>query len=240
MMKFGYFDDKNKEYVATTPCTPIKWCNYVGTLGFGGLVDSNGGILLCKGDPALNRITKYIAQLPNSEFKGSTIYLKVTDASGKQEIFSPFFTPTLKPLDKFENHTGLSYTRIISEAFGVRCEVTFFVPSDDEVLLQDIRVANISGEELHIDVVPVIEFTHFDALKQLLNADWVPQTMTLKAHQDGEHTVLEQYAFMKRDYAVNLVTADRPVTSFDGDRTQFLGEYGYGSWAAPRPSLKLS
>lgn len=234
MMKFGYFDDKNKEYVATTPCTPIKWCNYVGTLGFGGLVDSNGGILLCKGDPALNRITKYIAQLPNSEFKGSTIYLKVTDASGKQEIFSPFFTPTLKPLDKFENHTGLSYTRIISEAFGVRCEVTFFVPSDDEVLLQDIRVTNISGKELHVDVVPVIEFTHFDALKQLLNADWVPQTMTLKAHQDGEHTVLEQYAFMKRDYAVNLVTADRPVTSFDGDRAQFLGEYGYGSWAAPQ------
>ncbi|GAL14037.1 cellodextrin-phosphorylase [Vibrio astriarenae] len=32
MMKFGYFDDNNKEYVATTPCTPIKWCNYVGTL----------------------------------------------------------------------------------------------------------------------------------------------------------------------------------------------------------------
>ncbi|MGL6261218.1 GH36-type glycosyl hydrolase domain-containing protein [Vibrio sp. WXL210] len=234
MMKFGYFDDSNKEYVATTPCTPIKWCNYVGTLNFGGLVDSNGGVLLCKGDPALNRITKYIAQLPNSDFKGSTVYLKVKDSSGKEEVFSPFFTPTLKPLDKFENHTGLSYTRIVSEAFGVRCEVTFFVPSDEEVLLEDIKITNISGGELHVDVVPVFEFTHFDALKQLLNADWVPQTMTLKAHQHGEHTVLEQYAFMKRDYAVNLVTADRPATSFEGDRAKFLGEFGYGSWAAPQ------
>ncbi|MGR5119509.1 GH36-type glycosyl hydrolase domain-containing protein [Vibrio astriarenae] len=233
-MKFGYFDDNNKEYVATTPCTPIKWCNYVGTLNFGGLVDSNGGVLLCKGDPALNRITKYIAQLPNSDFKGSTVYLKVKDSSGKEEIFSPFFTPTLKPLDKFENHTGLSYTTIVSEAFGVRCEVTFFVPSDDEVLIEDIKVTNISDGELHVDVVPVFEFTHFDALKQLLNADWVPQTMTLKSHQHGEHTVLEQYAFMKRDYAVNLVTADRPVTSFEGDRAKFLGEFGYGSWAAPQ------
>ncbi|MGR5260590.1 GH36-type glycosyl hydrolase domain-containing protein [Vibrio astriarenae] len=233
-MKFGYFDDNNKEYVATTPCTPIKWCNYVGTLNFGGLVDSNGGVLLCKGDPALNRITKYIAQLPNSDFKGSTVYLKVKDSSGKEEIFSPFFTPTLKPLDKFENHTGLSYTTIVSEAFGVRCEVTFFVPSDDEVLIEDIKVTNISDGELHVDVVPVFEFTHFDALKQLLNADWVPQTMTLKSHQHGEHTVLEQYAFMKRDYAVNLVTADRPATSFEGDRAKFLGEFGYGSWAAPQ------
>ncbi|MDR9827727.1 glycosyl transferase [Vibrio sp. FNV 38] len=237
-MKFGYFDDNKKEYVATTPCTPIKWCNYVGTLDFGGLVDSNGGILLCKGDPALNRITKYIAQLPNSDFKGSTVYLKVKDGSGKEEIFSPFFTPTLKPLDKFENHTGLSYTRIVSEAYGVRCEVTFFVPSDDGVLIEDIKITNISDRELHVDVVPVFEFTHFDALKQLLNADWVPQTMTLKAHQHGEHTVLEQYAFMKRDYAVNLVTADRPATSFEGDRSAFLGEFGYGSWAAPQALTK--
>lgn len=233
-MKFGYFDDNNKEYIATTPCTPIKWCNYVGTLEFGGLVDSNGGVVLCKGDPALNRITKYIAQLPNSDFKGSTVYLKVTNREGNVEVFSPFYTPTLKPLEKFENHTGLSYTKIISEGYGVRCEVTLFVPKDAPVLLEDIKVTNISDEELHVDVVPVFEFTHFDALKQLVNADWVPQTMTLKAHQQASgHTVLEQYAFMKRDYAVNLMTADRPATSFDGDRQKFLGNMGYGSWAAP-------
>ncbi len=234
-MKFGYFDDNNKEYIATTPCTPIKWCNYVGTLDFGGLVDSNGGVLLCKGDPALNRITKYIAQLPNSDFKGSTLYLKVRDELGHTEVFSPFFTPTLKPLDKFENHTGLSYTTIVAEAFGVRCETTFFVPKQDHVLLQDITVTNISDRKLHVDVIPVFEFTHFDALKQLLNADWVPQTMTLNAHkQNSGHLVLEQYAFMKRDFAVNLLTADRIATSFDGDRQQFLGEFGYGSWSAPQ------
>ncbi|QMV16438.1 GH36-type glycosyl hydrolase domain-containing protein [Vibrio spartinae] len=233
-MKFGYFDDKNKEYVATTPCTPIKWCNYVGTLNFGGLVDSNGGILLCKEDPALNRITKYITQMPNADFKGSTLYLKVRHQNGEVTIFSPFYTPTLKPLDKFENHTGLSYTTIIAEAYGVRCESTFFVPKQDPVLLQDIKITNISGDDLHVDVIPVVEFTHFDALKQLVNADWVPQTMILKAHQQAQgHTVLEQYAFMKRDYAVNLLTADRPATSFDGDRQQFLGNHGYGSWAAP-------
>ncbi|MGL5408949.1 MAG: GH36-type glycosyl hydrolase domain-containing protein, partial [Shewanella sp.] len=233
-MKFGYFDDSTKEYIATTPCTPIKWCNYVGTLEFGGLVDSNGGVVLCKGDPALNRITKYIAQLPNSDFKGSTVYLKVTNRAGQVEVFSPFYTPTLKPLDKFENHTGLSYTKIVAEGYGVRCEVTLFVPKDAPVLLEDIKVTNLSDEELHVDVVPVFEFTHFDALKQLVNADWVPQTMTLKSHQQASgHTVLEQYAFMKRDYAVNLMTADRPATSFDGDRQKFLGNMGYGSWAAP-------
>jgi cellobiose phosphorylase len=233
-MKFGYFDDNKKEYIATTPCTPIKWCNYVGTLAFGGVVDSNGGVILCKGDPALNRITKYITQLPNSDFKGSTVYLKVTDRAGNIEVFSPFYTPTLKPLEKFENHTGLSYTKIIAEGYGVRCEATLFVPKNEPVLIEDIKITNLTDAELHVDVVPVFEFTHFDALKQLVNADWVPQTMTLNAHkQESGHTVLEQYAFMKRDYAVNLMTADRVATSFEGDRQTFLGNMGYGSWAAP-------
>ena len=33
-MKFGYFDDQNKEYVITTPQTPLPWINYLtGTPG---------------------------------------------------------------------------------------------------------------------------------------------------------------------------------------------------------------
>jgi len=232
-MKYGYFDDAAKEYVITTPKTPIKWINYVGTLKFGGIIDNTGGTLVCKQDPALNRITKYIAQMPSSDFKGSTVYLRVKDGD-KTEVFSPFFTPTLKPLDKFECHIGLSYTRWIVEAYGVRAQITVFVPAGEETLLQDIQVTNISGKDLEVDVVPVYEFTHFDALKQLTNADWVPQTMQLKAHkEESGHVVLEQYAFMKKETAVNYVSADRPVDSWDGDRKLFLGDNEYGSWQNP-------
>ena len=33
-MKYGYFDDKRKEYVITTPKTPLPWINYLGTEDF--------------------------------------------------------------------------------------------------------------------------------------------------------------------------------------------------------------
>ena len=33
-MKFGYFDDRNKEYVITTPQTPLPWINYLGSEDF--------------------------------------------------------------------------------------------------------------------------------------------------------------------------------------------------------------
>jgi len=87
-MKYGYFDDQTREYVITNPRTPVKWINYVGTLAFGGFVDHTGGLLLCKGDPALNRITKYIPQLPGSQFKGHTLYLRKRTSQGSQ-VFSP-------------------------------------------------------------------------------------------------------------------------------------------------------
>jgi len=96
-MNYGHFDDEHREYVITTPKTPVKWINYIGTLAFGGFVDHTGGALLCKGDPALNRITKYIPQMPASDFKGTTLYLRIRHASGGYQVFSPFFTPTLDP-----------------------------------------------------------------------------------------------------------------------------------------------
>lgn len=231
-MRYGYFSDEHREYRITSPFTPIKWCNYVGTLAFGGIVDHTGGALICKGDPALNRISKYISQMPASDFKGTTVYVRWQKPDGSYEIYSPFFTPTLKDLDRYECQVGLSYSRFVSEYQGIRTEITVFVPRDGQVFLQDIVVENL-GDARSIDVIPVVEFTHFDALKQLTNADWVPQTMTLKAHRQGAHCVLEQYAFMKRDTAVNYFTANRSVSSFDGDRKTFLGRHEYGSWQKP-------
>src|SRR5512138_1530767 len=121
-MNYGYFDDPNREYVITNPRTPTKWINYIGTLQFGGFVDHTGGALICKNDPTFNRITKYIQQMPSSDFKGETLYLRIPSPNraerraapeveagrgvrrrsepveageGHYLVFSPFFVPTL-------------------------------------------------------------------------------------------------------------------------------------------------
>ena len=59
------------EYVITDPRTPVKWINYIGTLAFGGFVDHTGGAALCANDPALNRITRYVTQMPAGDFRGT-------------------------------------------------------------------------------------------------------------------------------------------------------------------------
>ena len=37
-MKFGHFDDDAREYVITTPRTPLPWINYLGSEAFFSLV----------------------------------------------------------------------------------------------------------------------------------------------------------------------------------------------------------
>ena len=254
-MNYGYFDDPNREYVITNPRTPTKWINYIGTLQFGGFVDHTGGALICKNDPTFNRITKYIQQMPSSDFKGETLYLRIqpsapeehrdysersderssrsADEAHRYTVFSPFFVPTLDAFDKYECRVGLGYTRILSEFHGIRTEVTIFVPINASVEVRDIRITNISNQPFEVDAIPVLEYTHPDALKQFTNADWIPQTMTSKAVRDSDCVVLVQYPFMSRDLRVNYFTSNLPVSSFETDRKKFLGDNEYGTWAKP-------
>jgi cellobiose phosphorylase len=239
-MNYGYFDDKKKEYVITNPKTPVKWINYVGTLAFGGLIDHTGGSIITKGDPSLNRIVKYIPQLPSSDFKGETLYLRMKTASG-YKVFSPFFVPTLDVYDRYECHVGLGYQKIISEFYNIRTEVTIFVPLGANVVLRDIKITNLSDHPIEIDVIPVVEFTHFDALKQYTNADWVPQTMTVDAERNSDgYITLRQYAFMKKVYENNFFTSNYPVDSFQTDRKLFLGDNEYGTWKNPLELQNIS
>ena len=58
-MKFGYFDDKNREYVITSPKTPYPWINYLGTHGFFSLISNTAGGYCFYKDARLRRITRY-------------------------------------------------------------------------------------------------------------------------------------------------------------------------------------
>ncbi|MCD1654293.1 glycosyl transferase [Treponema zuelzerae] len=236
-MAYGFFDDPRREYVITNPRTPVKWINYVGNLSFGGFIDHTGGSQLCKGDPALNRITKYIPQLPASDFKGETAYIRVRkpgEPASSAKIDSPYWVPCLGTYEKFECRIGMYYTQWKTRIAGLDFDVLAFVPLGSTQLVRRYTVTNPGTEAVQADLVPVVEFSHFDALKQLTNADWVPQTMQSAALTvKNGRTAIAAYAFMKRDYAVNVFTASLPAESWETDRKRFLGDNEYGTWREP-------
>lgn len=231
-MNYGYFDNERQEYVITNPKTPVKWINYIGGLDFGGFVDHTGGALICKGDPALNRIVKYIPQLPSSSFKGETLYIRIKHENS-YELISPFFIPILTPYERYECRVGNGYCKFDTIISGIRTEVTVFIPMDSQREIRDIKVTNMRDGAVELDIIPLVEYSHFEAIKQFNNADWVPQTMQSQALKDGEYTILKQFAFMRKDTDVNYFTSNVPVSSFETDRRIFLGDNGYGTFMSP-------
>jgi cellobiose phosphorylase len=234
-MRYGYFDDAKREYVITDPKTPVKWINYIGQLSFGGFVDHTGGSVICKRDPSLNRILKYIPQMPSSDFKGETLYIRLKDKEGKYQVFSPYFVPTLTPYETYECRVGLGYSRFISEFYGIQFDIIVFVPINESRVIRDIKITNKNKYSVDIDAIPVVEYSHFEALMQLTNADWVPQTMQSRIHEEDNHLkVLTQFAFMKKNIRTNYFTSNLPISSFQSDRKLFLGANEYGSWVHPQ------
>ena len=58
-MKYGYFDDERKEYIITTPFTPLPWINYLGAEGFFSLISNTCGGYSFYRDAKLRRLTRY-------------------------------------------------------------------------------------------------------------------------------------------------------------------------------------
>ena len=42
-MQYGYFNEKEKEYVITRPDTPSAWANYLGSPEYGAIISNNAG-----------------------------------------------------------------------------------------------------------------------------------------------------------------------------------------------------
>jgi len=227
---FGHYDDVAREYVVTDPRTPTKWVNYLGTLDFGGFVDQTGGLNICKKDPANNRITGYKIDTPQNAMRGNTLYCRIKNDDGGYTIFSPFFVPTLTPYEKFECRMGTGYNKWVVRISGLEVEIKMFIPPGASQVVTDVKVRNVSApDHAQVDLIPLVEFSHPDALKNLTNADWVPQTMKGKAVGN----VITQYPHMAEGRRANFLTANHPMDSFTTDRNNFLGDHGYGTFAAP-------
>ena len=104
---FGYFDDKNREYVITDPATPFPWINYLGNEDFFGLISNTAGGYDFYKDAKFRRITRYRYNGVPMDAGGRYFYIN----DGK-DIWSPGWKPCKTPLDSYECRHGMNYTRI--------------------------------------------------------------------------------------------------------------------------------
>ncbi len=222
-MKFGFFDDANKEYVITTPKTPLPWINYLGSKDFFSLVSNTCGGYSFYKDAKLLRITRYRYNDIPADTNGKYYFIKDGDT-----VWNPGWQPSKTDLDAYECRHGMGYSKYVSSKNGVEASLLAFVPTGDACEVNRLALTNKSGAPKEISVFSYVEFCLWNAMDDMTNFQRNLSTGEVEViGSDIYHKT--EYRERRNHYAVFSVNAD--VDGFDTDRDTFLG--AYGSPAAP-------
>ena len=217
-MRFGHFDDQNKEYVITTPQTPLPWINYLGSEDFFSLVSNTAGGYSFYRDARLRRLTRYRYNSSPLDMDGHHIYIKDGDT-----VWNPGWQPTKTELDSYTCRHGLGYTILEGRKNGVTAQQELFVPKGDACELDRLILRNDSGTEKELDVFSYVEFCLWDAVDDSSNFQRNFSTGEVEVEGSAVYHKTE-YRERRDHYAV--FWANCPISSFDTSRDAFCGVYG--------------
>src|SRR5262245_47823677 len=158
-MRFGYFDDKAREYVITTPKTPYPWINYLGSENFFALISHQAGGYCFYRDARLRRLLRYRYNNVPTDLGGRYFYVR--EANG--EYWSPGFMPVKRELESFECRHGLGYTKITGAYQGLRAELTFLVPLGQTAEIHRVKLRNEGSARRAFTLFSFVEFCLWNA-----------------------------------------------------------------------------
>ncbi len=217
-MKFGAFDDARREYVITTPRTPLPWINYLGSEDFFTLLSNTAGGYSFYRDARLRRLTRYRYNNCPLDSEGFHIYIK-----DGETVWNPGWQPTQTELDSYLCRHGLGYTVLQGSKNGVTASQELFVPKGDTCLLMRVTVKNEGSAAKTVSVFPFVEFCLWDAMDDASNFQ--------RNYSTGEVEVVGSAIYHKTEYRERrdhyaVFWANREPKSFDTARDAFIGVYG--------------
>ena len=227
-MNFGYFDDTNKEYVITTPQTPLPWINYLGCESFFRLISNTGGGYAFYKDAKLMRLTRY--RYNNAPLDSNGHYYYIKDGS---TVWNPGWQPSQTALDAYECRHGLGYTIYKGIKNELEACVTALVPIGADCELNKISLKNLSDSKKNISLYSYVEFCLWNAVEDMNNFQKNYSTGEVEVVKGDSRSCIyhkTEYRERRNHYAVYAVNA--ACDGFDTARESFLGTYG--SPAAPQ------
>ncbi len=216
-MKFGFFDDANREYVITTPKTPLPWINYLGNKDFFSLISNTCGGYSFYKDAKLLRLTRYRYNNVPYDNNGKYIYIKNGDT-----VWNPGWQPVKTALDSYECRHGLGYSKFTSSKDSIKASLLTFVPMNDSCEVTQLQVTNEGSTKADLQVFSYVEFCLWNADDDMKNFQRNLST--------GEVEVVDSTIFHKTEYRERrnhyaVYSVNTKVDGFDTSRDEFLGAY---------------
>ena len=217
-MKFGHFDDANKEYVITSPRTPLPWINYLGCEDFFSLKSNTCGGYSFYKDAKLLRLTRY--RYNNVPLDSNGLYYFIKDGD---IVWNPGWMPTKTELDDYKCRHGLGYSVFEGKKNGISTVLTDFVPMGAACEVNKLTLTNESNEKKDFTLFSYVEFCLWNAMDDMTNFQRNFSTGEVEIHGSTIYHKTE-YRERRNHYAIFSVNAD--IDGFDTDRDSFLGAYG--------------
>ncbi|MBR2823618.1 MAG: N,N'-diacetylchitobiose phosphorylase [Clostridia bacterium] len=224
-MKYGYFDEENREYVITNPDTPAPWANYLGSPEYGAIITVNAGGYSFVRSGAAGRILRYIFN--QFDEPGRYLYLR-DEESG--DFWSASWKPVKKPLAEYQTvcRHGTAYTEFVSEYAGIRSRALYYVPLGATHEVWSLEVENLTDRPRKISVFAYAEFTTESFYTQdLVNMQY---TQFITRTEFKDNFILQrinEFCHREADGSNGserfLGVAGAPVASYTGQRDHFLG-----------------
>lgn len=221
-MNFGHFDDINKEYVITTPQTPLPWINYLGCESFFRLISNTGGGYAFYKDAKLMRLTRY--RYNNAPLDSNGHYFYIKDGG---TMWNPGWQPSQVSLDSYECRHGLGYTIYKGVKNGIEASVTALVPIGANCELSKLTLTNQSDETRSFSVYSYVEFCLWNAVEDMNNFQKNYSTGEVEIEPYNGNSCIyhkTEYRERRNHYAIHAVSTE--CSGFDTEREKFLGTYG--------------
>lgn len=222
-MKYGFFNDNAKEYVITTPMTPLPWINYLGNDDFIGLVSNTGGGYCFYRDAKLRRITRYRYNNVPADSGGRMYYIKEGG-----ETWSPTFLPSGTPLDSFLCRHGLGYTIFESSKNSLNAELKCFVPVGVNCEINQLKLTNNGQAKKHIEIFSAVEWCFWNAVDDAQNFQ---RNLNVGEVEIDGSTIYHVTEYRERRNHYAFYSVNRQISGFDTARDSFLQKFG--TWANP-------
>lgn len=236
-MRYGYFDNANREYVIEKPDTPAPWVNYLGSPEYGAIISNNAGGYSFAKSGANGRILRYVF----NQFDQPGRYLYIRD-DDSQDYWSASWQPVGKDLDKYENKCrhGLGYTKMTALYDDISSEAVYYVPLGKTHEVWTLTVTNRSNRPRHLTLTGYAEFTNHNNYEQdqvnlqyslfitrtLFEENRIMQQIHDNLDKQPAGKLVDGKCTVNRFFAL----AGEKVSSYCGDKAQFLGNYhGYGN-----------
>ena len=217
-MKFGYFNDQDKEYVITDPKTPNPCINYLGNEDFFFLISNTCGGYSFYKDAKLLRLTRYRYNNVPADSNGRYYFIK-----DGESIWNPAWQPVKADLDSYECHHGLGYSRFVSSKDGLNADLTAFVPLHETCEVNYLKLKNNSEKEKSISLTSYVEFCFWNAVDDATNFQ---RNLSIGEVEIDGSTIYHKTEYRERRNHYAFYTVNTPIDGFDTSRDEFLGAYG--------------